>query len=172
MSNAALEVGADGKYSQRTTIVGSLANVEVDETGALKTLVTGLEVTSVTATNIESTDIGKKTTAVTLQSNATATGNGTAFTPTVPKTLTFEISGTSTSRTVVFEIAGPSGTFVAHPGYKQGDTTYTPATSTTGGTTTSPESWEVDIPANYSFRARISAVTGGDIDISGWAVAQ
>jgi hypothetical protein len=30
MSNAALEVGADGKYSQRTTIVGSLANIPVE----------------------------------------------------------------------------------------------------------------------------------------------
>jgi len=163
----------DSKQDVNATINGSLANVVVDETGALKTSVTGLTVESVTATNIESTDVGKKPTAVTLQSNAIAIGNGTVFTPITPATLTFEISGTSTSRTTVFEISGPSGTFVAHPCFKQGDTTYTPATSTTGGNTTAPETWSVDIPANYTFRARISvAPIGGDIDISGWAVAQ
>lgn len=109
---------------------------------------------------------------VTLQSNAVATGNGTPYSSESPETLTFEISGTSTSRTVVFELAGPKGVYIAYPALKVGDTTYTPTTSTTGGSDTTPESWEVDIPANYSFRARISAISGGNISISGWAVAQ
>ena len=110
---------------------------------------------------------------VTLQSNALATGNGTPYTPTSPETLTFEISGTSTSRTIVFELAGPKGVYVAHPAIKVGDTTYTAVASTTLGSDTSPASYEVDIPANYSFRARISvAPEGGDVDVSGWAVSQ
>jgi len=109
---------------------------------------------------------------VTLQSNAVATGNGTAYTPESPMTLTFEISGTSTSRTIVFELAGPKGVYVAHPAIKVGDATYTAVTNTTLGNDTTPASYEVDIPANYSFRARVSAIAGGDVDIAGWAVAQ
>lgn len=116
--------------------------------------------------------VGSLANAVTLQSGAVATGNGTPRTPTSPETLTFEISGTSTSRTVYFELAGPKGVYVAHPAIKVGDTTYTSVTSTTSGDDTTPASYEVDIPAGYSFRARISAVAGGDIDISGWAVGQ
>lgn len=111
-------------------------------------------------------------TAVILQVNAVATGNGTVYTPTSPETLTFEISGTSTSRTINFEIAGPKGVYQAHSAFLLGDTTYTAVTSTTGGDDTTPKTYEVDIPANYSFRARVSAVAGGDVDIAGWAVAQ
>lgn len=109
---------------------------------------------------------------VTLQSNASITGNGTTYTPTSPMTLTFEIAGTSTSRTINFELAGPKGAYTAHPAIKVGDSTYTAVTSTTSGDDTTPASYEVDIPAGYSFRARISAIAGGDVDISGWAVAQ
>jgi len=116
---------------------------------------------------------GSLSNVVILQTNAVAIDNGVPYTPTSPETLTFEISGTSTSRTIVFELAGPKGVFVAHPALKIGDTTYTPTTSTSGGSDTTPESWEVDIPANYTFRARISvAPVGGDVDISGWAVSQ
>jgi len=116
--------------------------------------------------------VGSLPNVVTLQLDASVVGNGTPYTPTSPQTLTFEISGTSTSRTVVFELAGPKGVYQAYPANKIGDSTYTDYTSTTGGSTTMPESWSVDIPANYSFRARISAVAGGDVDIAGWAVAQ
>jgi len=110
--------------------------------------------------------------AVILQAGATSASNGTSYKPTSPQTLTFEITGTSTSRTIIFELAGPKGVYQAHPGYKIGDTTYTAATQTTGGSTAAPESWEADIPANYSFRARVSAIAGGNVDISGSAVAQ
>jgi len=117
--------------------------------------------------------VGSLANLVTLQSNAVLVGNGTPYTPESPITLTFEISGTSTSRTVVFELAGPKGVFIAHPAIKVGDTTYTSVTSTTLGNDTAPASYEVDIPANYSFRTRISvAPVGGDVDIAGWAVAQ
>jgi len=117
--------------------------------------------------------VGSLANLVTLQSNAVLVGNGTPYTPESPITLTFEISGTSTSRTVVFELAGPKGVYIAHSAMKVGDTTYAPVASTTLGDDTTPASYEVDIPANYSFRARISvAPVGGDVDIAGWAVAQ
>ena len=116
--------------------------------------------------------VGSLANAVILQTAAAAAGNGTPYTPTSPMTLNFEISGTSTSRTVIFEIAGPKGVYQVHPALKLGDTTYTPATQTTGGSNAAPETWEVDIPANYSFRARVSAVAGGNVDVLGSAVAQ
>ena len=116
--------------------------------------------------------IGRVPNQVTLQDGATATGNGTAYTAIMPMTLNFEITGTSASRTIVFEIAGPKGVYQSHPAFKLGDTTYTPTATTTGGSDTTPETWEVDVPANYSFRARISAVAGGDIHVAGSAVAQ
>ena len=105
---------------------------------------------------------------VMLQSNCTTAINGSTVTPPVDAAITFEISGTSTSRTTVFEVVGPSGTYVSAPGYKFGDTTFTPATSTTGGTTIVPETWTVDIPAGYTFRTRQStAPVGGYVNISG-----
>jgi len=110
---------------------------------------------------------------VVLQTEAVATGNGMPYTPTnANMTLNFEITGTSTSRTIIFEIAGASGVYQAHPGYKLGDITYTPATQTTGGSDTAPETWEVDIPVGWSFRARISSIAGGNISIAGKAVMQ
>jgi len=122
---------------------------------------------------IETVVVGSLANVVILQTNAVLVGNGTPYTPASPETLTFEISGTSTSRTIVFELAGPKGVYVAHPAIKVGDTTYTAVASTTLGSDTSPASYEVDIPANYSFRARISvAPEGGDVDVSGWAVSQ
>ena len=124
--------------------------------------------------DVNATVVGSLAKVIKLQENAVATGNGTPYTPESPMTLTFVITGTSTSRTIVFEIADPiSGVFQNLAlATKLGDISYTPQLQTIGGTTILPESWEVDIPANYSFRARISAVAGGDVDISGWAVAQ
>lgn len=112
---------------------------------------------------------GSLTNQVTLQSNATGTGNGTAHTALTDETLTFTITGTSTSRTIVFELADPvAGVFQNLAlATKIGDTTYTPQLSTTGGSTALPESWQVDIPAGFSFRAGISAVAGGNVNISG-----
>ena len=116
--------------------------------------------------------IGSLANQVPLQVAVSAPGNGTPYTPASPMTLSFEITGTSTSRTTFFEIAGPKGVYQAHPAYKLGDTTYTPQTTSVRGSDTTPETWEVDIPANYTFRARISAVAGGNVSISGSAVAK
>ncbi|WP_338842034.1 hypothetical protein [Paenibacillus glucanolyticus] len=107
---------------------------------------------------------------VTLQNAATAAGNGTPFAPEDGNyTLTFEITGTSTSRTVLFELAGPSGQYMPVTTFSVTDPTkFGP--QTTGGNNTAPESWQVEVPAGYSFRCRISAVTGGNVTVKGKAV--
>lgn len=107
---------------------------------------------------------------VTLQNAATAAGNGTPFAPEDGNyTLTFEITGTSTSRTVLFELAGPSGQYMPVTAFSVTDPTKFGPQST-GGSNTAPESWQVEVPAGYSFRARISAVTGGNVTVKGKAV--
>ncbi|CAM3297483.1 MULTISPECIES: hypothetical protein [Paenibacillus] len=107
---------------------------------------------------------------VTLQNAASAAGNGTPFAPQDGNyTLTFEITGTSTSRTVMFELAGPSGQYMPVTAFSVTDPTKF-GQQTTGGSNTAPESWQVEVPAGYSFRARISAVAGGNVSIKGKAV--
>lgn len=107
---------------------------------------------------------------VILQNVATAAGNGTTFAPTDSNyTLTFEIVGTSTSRTVVFELAGPSGQYMPITAFSVTDPTKF-GQQTTGGSNSAPESWQVVVPAGYTFRTRISAVTGGNVTVKGKAV--
>lgn len=107
---------------------------------------------------------------VTLQDAATAPGNGTTFAPTENNyTLTFEIVGTSTSRTVLFELAGPSGQYMPITAFSVTDPTKF-GQQTTGGSNSAPESWQVVVPAGYTFRVRIIAIVGGDMTIKGKAV--
>lgn len=107
---------------------------------------------------------------VTLQNAATAAGNGTAFAPSGGNaTLTFAITGTSTSRTVAFELADQSGTYQAITAFNVNDPTKY-GTQTTAGSTVAPESWQVDVPVGWSFRARIVAAAGGNVTIKGKAV--
>jgi hypothetical protein len=106
---------------------------------------------------------------VTLQSAATTTGNGTPYTPTKSMALTFEITGTSSSRTIIFEIAGPSGVYVAQQALRVTDNSL--ASQTTNGTNAAPENWLVSVPLGWSFRARISAIAGGNVSIGGKAVS-
>lgn len=103
---------------------------------------------------------------VTLQNAVTAAGNGTAHAPTADAKLRFEITGTSTSRTVNFEIAGISGVYVPVTAFNINDPTKF-GTSTTAGSDAAPDSWEVEIPVGWSFRARVSAVAGGNVSVKG-----
>jgi len=107
---------------------------------------------------------------VTLQNAASAAGNGTPFAPVDGNyTLTFEITGTSTSRTIMFELAGPSGQYIPVTAFSVTDPIkFGPQTS--GGSNTEPESWQVVVPAGYSFRTRIGAVSGGYVTVKGKAV--
>lgn len=107
---------------------------------------------------------------VTLQDASTASGNGTTFAPIDGNyTLTFEITGTSTSRTIVFELAGPSGQYMPITAFSVNDPTKF-GQQTSGGSNSSPESWQVVVPAGYAFRARISVIAGGDVTVKGKAV--
>lgn len=107
---------------------------------------------------------------VSLQEAAAAAGSGKPFAPVDGNyTLTFEITGTSTSRTVMFELAGPSGQYMPVTSFSVTDPTKF-GQQTSSGSDTAPESWQVVVPAGYSFRARIGAVTGGNVTIKGKAV--
>ncbi|WP_394557376.1 hypothetical protein [Priestia aryabhattai] len=107
---------------------------------------------------------------VPLQNSVTTPGTGTVFTPTNGKnTLYFEITGTSTSRTIAFEIAGPSGKYVSTTAYSTTDASIS-GQFTTGGSDATPELWVVQVPVGCTFRTNITAVTGGNVKIVGKAV--
>lgn len=108
---------------------------------------------------------GSKVVDVSLQNAASATGNGTVLTVGGIKTVTVEIYGTCTSDTVVFEGASTSGTFYSVSGTRLSDLTV--ASQTTGLN----EVWQFDVTGLVSFRARISAVAGGNISVIGKGVA-
>lgn len=109
--------------------------------------------------------IGSATTDVILQDAAITVGEGAFFTVNSYKTLNIKIAGTSTSRTVVFEVAGFDGVYEPIQGVKVSD--FSMASQTTGNN----ESWQFDITGFVSFRARISSLTGGDVSIKGRAIA-
>lgn len=103
---------------------------------------------------------------VTLQDQATATGNGTPFTVGGFKVLTVEITGTSTSRTIVFEGSSTSGAYYLISGTKLTDL------ATANQTTGTGEVWQFDVTGLVNFRARISvAPVGGNVSVKGKAVA-
>jgi hypothetical protein len=114
---------------------------------------------------------GSKKTAVTLQSAVTAAGNGTTFTPTDGNVvLTFTIVGTSTSRTIKFYIKDVNlSALIPVDCFNVADAS-TYGKTTSGGSDSAPEVWQVSVPVGYSFIARVDAVSGGNVTISGTAV--
>lgn len=114
--------------------------------------------------DIADTPIGtiSKNEAVTLQDVATTAINGTEINVAGYSLLTFEISGTSTARTIVFEAAAASGAWIAIQAVKLSD--FTTATQTTG----TAELWQVDLTGLSKFRTRLSTVpTGGNVTVKG-----
>jgi hypothetical protein len=103
----------------------------------------------------------------TLQNAATATGNGTAIYMGAADTFKItEISGTSTSRTIVFEVSNAeNGTYSAVQGVRLSDLVMASQTSNNS------EVWQIDGLAGLWFRARVSAVAGGNVTVKGKAVA-
>jgi hypothetical protein len=101
----------------------------------------------------------------TFHNAATTTGNGTAFEVGAYKTLTVEIFGTSTGRTVTFYAKGPSGTLRALMGVKISDL------STSVNTTGTGEIWQFDITGLNQIVMDLTAVTGGNITVKGRAVS-
>jgi len=102
---------------------------------------------------------------VLLQDAVSATGNGTPFVVGAYKTLTLEITGTATSNTVIFEGSSSSGAWYPIQGVKLQDLSLASQTSGKG------EVWQFDVTGLVAFRARISAVVGGNLSVKGRAVS-
>jgi hypothetical protein len=102
---------------------------------------------------------------VTFQSAATATGNGTAFEVGIYKTLTVEIYGTSSTRTVTFYAMGKGATLRALSGVRMSDLTVAASTTGTG------EIWQFDITGLDYVYMDLTAVAGGNVTVKGKAIA-
>lgn len=81
-------------------------------------------------------------------------------------TVTLEITGTSTSRTINFEGSSVSGTFYQIQGTKLSDLTLASQTSGTG------ELWQFTVTGLVSFRTNLTAVAGGTVTVKGKGVAE
>lgn len=101
---------------------------------------------------------------VVLQENATAISNGKTFVVGAVKTITIEITGTSTSRTIVFEASSVSGAYYPIQGTKLQDFTLSSQTSGLN------ELWVFDVTGLMNFRTRISDISGGSVNVRGKAV--
>lgn len=103
-----------------------------------------------------------------LQNNATTTGNGTEYdnSSNGADSITFEISGTSSSKTIIFEGASLSGTY--YPIQCVNLSTLAIDTQTTGNS----EIWQVSLEGIDKFRTRISAINGGNVTIIGKVVGK
>ena len=92
---------------------------------------------------------------------ATVAANGTDVSVGNYKTLTLEIYGTSTSRTLTFYAKGGSGVVRAMSGVRLSD--YSVASSTT----TTDEIWQFDVTGTESVIIDLTAVAGGNVTASG-----
>lgn len=116
-------------------------------------------------TPIKTTNTGNATTAFVFQQSSGTTGVGNVFTVGSYKTLTIEVYGTSTSQTVVFQGIGPSGAAYPIMGTKMNDGTTGSQTSTLG------QIWQFNIAGLTSFRVNLTTVSGGQVTVSGTAIA-
>jgi hypothetical protein len=78
--------------------------------------------------------------------------------------ITFEITGSSSSRTIEFEGKSLSGEYYSINCINL--TSLSLTTQTTGNN----ELWQVDLTGLVSFRTRISAISGGNVTIKGRVV--
>ena len=121
-----------------------------------------------TALNSASKNIqvaGSRVEEVTFHNAATVAAQGTALTVGGHKTLTVEITGTSTSRTIAFQGAGPSGTYRAIAGVRLADL----AVATT--TSVSDAIWQFDVTGLVTVIMNLTEVSGGNVTVRGRAVA-
>ena len=105
------------------------------------------------------------TTTMTFHDAATTAADGTPFTVGAYKTLTVEISGTSTSRTVAFIGKGASGAAIAINGVNLATLAVTTSTTGTG------ELWQFDLSGLTTVLMDLTAVAGGNVSVKGKAVA-
>jgi hypothetical protein len=95
------------------------------------------------------------------QNNITSPSNGASLASNRCDQVTFYISGTSTSRQIYFEGSDNEGNWYAIPAVKLPELTI--ATSTTDNNT----SYVINVTNYVSVRARVSAVAGGTVRITG-----
>ena len=95
---------------------------------------------------------------------ATQVAEGTVFTVAGYKTMTVEIYGSSTSRTVEFMGRGPAGANRAIMGINLSN--FATAVSTIG----TGEIWQFDITGLTSAIMNLQAVAGGNVSVKGKAV--
>lgn len=108
---------------------------------------------------------GSSVTDITFHNEAVAAADGAILTVGTNKTLTIEIYGTSTSRTIAFIGRSASGEDRALSGVKLN------GLSVATGTTGSGELWQFDITGLTSVFIDLQAVAGGNVSIKGKAVA-
>jgi hypothetical protein len=102
---------------------------------------------------------------VVLQNAVTVAGNGDYFDVKFFKTLNIKVTGTSTSRTVIFEAAHADGVYEQIMGIKPA--TFDPVNQTTENNV----SFQFDVTGYTRFRARVSAIAGGNVSVKGNAVS-
>lgn len=102
---------------------------------------------------------------ITFHNYANAVGNGTEFQVGYYKTITLDTIGSSTARTLIFEVCGDNNTWLPITGIRNSD--LTPMTQTTS----QGESFTFSVTGFKAFRVRISAISGGNIVVKGRAVA-
>lgn len=97
---------------------------------------------------------------VLLQNNVTVPSNGIETIINSNDKATIFISGTSTSRTIIFEGKDNDGNWYSASAIKLSDATR--ANQTTGNN----EAWSLDLSNWVSFRIRVSAVAGGYVRVT------
>ncbi|WP_425203602.1 hypothetical protein [Priestia megaterium] len=102
---------------------------------------------------------------VTLQNAATAVGNGTEFPIESYSKLNIKATGTATSFTVVFEAAHADGVYEPVMGIKMA------TFDMSNQMTTKNESYQLEVAGYATFRARVTAVVGGNVSVKGNAVS-
>jgi hypothetical protein len=99
------------------------------------------------------------------QDAVTETGNGSAYVVKgAGSIITLQITGTSTSRTIIFEGSVDGVNYVLLTCINLSTLDYN--TQTTG----KDELWQVDISGIHLFRTRVSAIGGGNITVVGRVV--
>lgn len=100
----------------------------------------------------------------TFHHQATAPGEGAYLDVGSAKTLTLEITGSSSARKVTFSGSSIAGTFMSVQGVRLNDF------KVASETTTHYEVWQFDITGLKQFRARIAEVSGGNCSVKGMVV--
>lgn len=150
------------KDMQYTEVFGNKMALPQHENAAEEMVVTGAN--NPLPVKLVSGDVGGGAKEIYLQNGATGAGEGTPFDIGGYTTINFKVTGSSTSREIIFEVSGLDGEYEEIQAYRPKDSAM--SSHSTGNN----ESWIVDVTGFETFRARVVSVSGGDITIRGKAV--